>query len=110
MIFSVGNHIELIKKGQKTQTRRDSDRYEVGKTYAIQPKRTAKAIKEGRIKIIDKICEVWPYRINPDNAKSEGDYTPEEFEELYDKLHPNWDCRYAYTFRFLPTQRKVRKP
>lgn len=104
MIFAIGNHIELIIKGLKTQTRRSSNRYEVGKLYSIQPRRTEKGILEGKIKIIDKTCEVWPWKIKPDDAKNEGGYTPEEFEKLYSKMHPEWDERFAYTFRFIPTQ------
>lgn len=100
MIFSVGNHVQLIQKGQKTQTRRDSDRYEVGKTYAIQPCRTCKAIKEGRIMIIDKKWEMG--FVHPVDAKAEGGYRVDEFEELYEKLHPFWYKRWAYTFRFIP--------
>ena len=101
MIFAIGKHIELIIKGLKTQTRRSSDRYKVGKLYSIQPGRTKKGITEGKIRIIDKTREVWPFTIRPDDAKAEGGYTPEEFEELYEKLHPEWDERMAYTFRFV---------
>lgn len=100
MIFSISNHIELIKKGQKTQTRRESDRYEVGKTYAIQPCRTCKGIKEGRIMIIDKRCESG--FVHPIDAKAEGGYRVDEFEELYEKVHPKWSKRWVYTFSFLP--------
>lgn len=107
MIFSVANHIEQIIKGEKTQTRRSSDRYEVGKTYAIQPARTAKAISQGRIRIIHKMCEVWDLKISPDDAKAEGGYTVEQFEKLYEKLHPNWDARWAYTFRFVPSKKEA---
>ena len=102
MIFAIGKHIELIIKGLKTQTRRSSDRYKMGKLYSIQPGRTKKGITQGKIKIIDKTREIWPSTIRPDDAKAEGGYTPEEFEELYEKLHPGWDERLAYTFRFVP--------
>ena len=106
MIFAVSNHVELIKKGLKTETRRSSDRYEVGKSYAVQPCRTCKAILEGRILITQKRKE--KYRldspISKSDAKAEGDYTPEEFEELYEKLHSYWLIRYAYTFRFIPKE------
>lgn len=105
MIFSISNHIEQIIKGTKTQTRRASDRCQVGKLYSIQPSRTAKGIPKGKIKIVDKVREIWDYTINPDDAKAEGGYTPEEFEALYEKLHPNWDERIAYTFRFIPTEK-----
>ena len=100
MIFSIGNHIELIVKGLKTQTRRQSDRYEVGKLYSIQPERTAKAIPQGKIRILEKLREPWPYTISINDAKAEGGYTPQKFEQLYEKIHPKWHQRFAYTFRF----------
>jgi len=102
MIFSVENHVELIKKGQKTQTRRASDRYEVGKTYAIQPSRTSKAIPDGRILIIKKRKEKYRLDIISEfDAEAEGCYSPTQFENLYEKLHPYWLIRYAYTFKFV---------
>lgn len=101
MIFGIANHVTLVIQGKKTQTRRSSDRYEVGRLYSIQPSRTSKGIKEGKIKIVDKKREVYPYTIDVGDAKAEGDYEPEEFEKLYNKLHPFWHQRYAYTFRFV---------
>lgn len=102
MIFAIEKHIDLIIKGLKTQTRRSSDRYKVGKVYSIQPGRGKKGISQGKIKIVDKVREIWPAKIGHDDAKAEGGYTPEEFEELYEKIHPGWDERMAYTFRFVP--------
>jgi len=57
VIFSKSDHIQQIILGTKTQTRRPSDRYQVGKTYAIQPGRGKPAIPEGRIFITDKWME-----------------------------------------------------
>jgi len=107
MIFSIGNHVEMIIKGLKTQTRRSSDRYEVGKLYTVQPGRTKKGIAKGKIKIIYKKCERRngnKFLTSPEDAKAEGGYSIREFEELYEKIHPNWDERFAYTFRFVPTR------
>lgn len=103
------NHVEQIIKGTKTQTRRASGRYKVGKTYSIQPKRTEKGIDQGKIIIIDKTFEVWSpsFTIHPNDAKAEGNYSVEEFEELYNKLHPHWRVRVVYTFRFVPKKEKV---
>jgi hypothetical protein len=52
MIFSKSDHIEQIKAGTKTQTRRPTDRYKVGKLYAIQPGRGKPGIPEGKILIV----------------------------------------------------------
>lgn len=104
MIFSIADHVNQIKKGTKTQTRRKSNAYLVGKTYSVQPGRTKLGIPEGRILIIDKIVETNPFdKILYKDAKAEGGYTPTEFEELYGKMYPGWKERYAYTFKFVPS-------
>ena len=121
MIFSVEDHIEQIKAGTKTQTRRGSGKYQVGKLYAVQPCRTCKGIVEGKVYIGEKVKEWRPdfsdlpksarfarkwremeagYPIRDYNAKAEGGYTPEEYEELYEKMHPGWTERWAYYFSF----------
>ena len=91
MIFGVEGHVEAIKNNLKTETIRGPEafeRYFVGETYAIQPKRTAKGIKEGRILIVAKWLEtkVANYPISVLDALSEGNYTPEDYEKLYEKL------------------------
>ena len=109
MIFSEGDHIEQIKAGTKTQTRRVSDRYEVGKLYTVQPCRTCKGMPEGKILIRAKIIELnhpnpaWGW-IMEDDAKAEGGYIPEEYEKLYNKMHPGWEKRYAYLFQYYTTE------
>jgi len=111
MIFSEADHIEQIKAGTKTQTRRTSDRYEIGKLYAVQPCRTCKGIPEGKILIRGKILEsrigkghhqlspMW-WTITAHDAEDEGGYTPEEYEKLYEKMHPGWEERWAYLFGY----------
>lgn len=104
MIFSIADHVEQIKKGSKTQTRRKSNAYLVGKTYSIQPGRTKPGIPEGRILIINKRVETNPFDcISEDDAKAEGGYSYEQFEFLYTRMYPNWKERYAYTFMFVPS-------
>lgn len=105
MIFSVPGHIEQIKNGTKTQTRRKSPAYRVGKTYAVQPGRTEKGIKEGRILITRKREEKYlDGGISVADALAEGKYTPGQFEILFKNMYPEWILRYAYTFRFIPSQ------
>lgn len=106
MIF-MKEHIEDILRGVKTQTRRDSGRYEIGKTYAIQPCRTCKEIPEGRVLIKDKWLEdrtEYPASISFGDAQAEGGYTPQNYEALYEKLHPRWTDRWAYEFGFVVCQ------
>ena len=92
MIFSEGNHVQQIVRGTKTQTRRNSGRYEIGKTYAIQPCRTCKGIKDGRILITDKKLEHRSFSghsISKEDAIAEGGYTQWEFYYLYKKTDKN---------------------
>ena len=111
MIFSVEGHIEQIKAGTKTQTRRGSGKYQVGKLYAVQPGRTKPGIPDGKILIVAKRIEARPpnmssawWKISPEEARDEGGYTPEEYEELYEKMHPGWTRRWAYLFKYYPIE------
>ena len=105
----MNDHVEQIINGTKTQTRRASPRYEVGKTYAVQRCRTCKGIPEGRIKIFKRKTECNHFTIGWMDAREEGGYTSEEFERLYNKIHPNWEVRYAYTFRFMTVVNETRE-
>jgi hypothetical protein len=89
-------HIEMIFGGKKHQTRRPTGRYKVGHTYAVQPKRCAKADPRGRILIKKKTKEGSWQMISESDAAAEGGYTPEEYEALYTKMYPGWSERYAY--------------
>lgn len=108
MIFAVADHIEQIKKGTKTQTRRvakpNSFFYRVAHTYGVRKCRTCKNLPEGRIRIIKAWFELRQDRISEADAKAEGGYTPEEYEELFEKMHPKWRSRYCYWFRWEATK------
>jgi hypothetical protein len=113
MIFSIADHIEQIKQHRKTQTRRPSGKYQVGKLYAIQPCRTCKGIPDGKIFIVSKTIEhkrnmkleeVWLYPISDRDAEAEGGYGRTEYEELYEKMYPNWRIRYRYRFTYYPKE------
>ena len=104
MIFSIGDHVEMIKNGQKTQTRRQSSTYMLGRTYGIQPGRRTLGIAEGRILITGKRKELSPGNISKEDAWDEGCYSPNFFEKLYRELYPRWEIRYAYTVEFVPTE------
>ena len=109
MIFSVEGHILKIISGEKTQTRRASDKYKVGNLYSIQAHRGAEGIPDGKILIAAKREEIktsdprWYYLLK-DEALAEGGYTPEEYEELYEKMHPGWENRFSYLFRYFTTE------
>ena len=79
MIFSMADHIEQILKGTKTQTRRKSGKYRVGRKYGIQPGYSKPNIADGKIYIVDKKIESRVYdKISVEDAKAEGGYSPEE--------------------------------
>ena len=104
MIFSMADHIEQIKKGTKTQTRRKSPSYSVGHTYAISRGRE-KGILDGRILITRKRAERFNDGfISVVDALAEGGYTPGQYEILFKNMYPGWIMRYAYTFRFIPSE------
>ena len=102
MIFAVADHIKQVMEHTKTQTRRRSGRYQVGKRYSVQPGRTKPGVPDGKILIVRKRVEYRnaPCIITRRDALAEGGYSPPKFEALYSRMHPNWKIRYAYTFRF----------
>jgi len=106
MIFAEDDHDELVIQRKKTQTRRESGRYQIGKDYAIQKCRTCPARPEGRILILKKKPEMVEVDtpISVEDALAEGGYTPEQYERLYEKMHRGWLDRWAYEFRFIPKE------
>ena len=122
MIFSGSNvingkevsHIDLILNGLilkgkrspeliiKSQTRRLSGRYIVGRLYAIQPKRTAKGLSDVKIHIDYKWRETrlcpGVILVSKEEAWAEGGYTPQAYENLFEKMYPGWTNRWAYEF------------
>lgn len=102
MIFSP-KHIKLIKKGQKTQTRRlSAGVYRIGRDYSVQPGRGKPGVPKLRIKITDIGLEVG--RISARDAKAEGGYTPDEYEREFKRLYPNYELnsgRWMFEFSVL---------
>ena len=101
-------HFDMVLDGTKTRTTRLSDRYQLGKDYAIQPKRTKKGM-EGYRMVIDKKTKEAPdfwvgdypnWSTSYKDAKAEGGYMPEEFEEVFRKLHPKWDGKERWAYEF----------
>ena len=100
MIFGK-KHIEQIKAGTKTQTRRKSNIYVPGQAYTIQRGRGKRGIKEGVIVITRKRVEYRVHALSPSDAQAEGSYTPAEYETLYSLMYKNWEIRYAYDFVYV---------
>ena len=104
MIFAVKDHVEQVVNGEKTQTRRNSYKYNVGQTYAIQSGRGKKGDSRGRILIIRKWSEDWGTMIKDNDAKAEGGYNSIEYEHLYADMNPTWEIRWCYEFEFWSTE------
>ena len=123
MIFNILGHIDLIRNGAKTQTRRvNRGIYKVGKDYAVQRKRGVKAEPNIRI-VMDRIreeeakqflvsaqgvkypCEIY---ITKGDALAEGDYTPARFEGLFRELNPKWDSWSRWAFEFHVIEMRTR--
>ena len=108
MIFAFNGHVDQVVSGIKTQTRRNSDKYKLGKDYAVQSGRGKPADPRGRIKITKIWVELGGTMISEADAKAEGchqlgHYTPYEYELLYHKMNKLWEKRHCYEFKFLPT-------
>jgi hypothetical protein len=117
MIFNVPGHIEMIRDGTKTQTRRlNRGIYQVERDYAVQRKRGVKAESDIRI-VMD---EIWSeisyenlqknfYEMPPNthlmpvtlrDANSEGYVSSSAFEEAFRELNPKWDRKGRWVFKF----------
>jgi hypothetical protein len=107
MIFNVPGHIDMIRNGTKTQTRRvNRGVYQVGRDYAVQQKRGVKAENDIRI-VMDKIWEEARYgyglgvpTLSEGHAQAEGGYTPQKYEQEFRKAYPRWDEDQRWAFRF----------
>ena len=109
MIFNVPGHINMIRNGTKTQTRRvNRGIYKIGKDYAVQQKRGVKAESNIRI-VIDEIVEEkknlthylpQDVQISFQDAQEEGGYISFEYEQEFKKAYPKWDGRKRWKFKF----------
>jgi len=108
MIFQE-KHIEQIKRGEKTQTRRLNGRYLEGHTYCIQYGYGTKGIEGYRLKITGKRWESGPFnipanQISKEDAWAEGGYSVQEYEELFKNFYKACKRgRVAYTFEVIRT-------
>ena len=102
MIFTE-EHINKIRKGHKTQTRRvNRGIYQVGRSYCVQPKRGVKSVPDIRI-VMDEITQETSGRfISIRDAWAEGRYTPWGYERVFQNLNPKYDRsrdeRWAFKF------------
>lgn len=109
MIFKP-EHIEMIRKGTKTQTRRLYSGYHIGHSYAVQEGRGACGLPDMRIVIKRKwVEEHGENAISREDADAEGGYTPEEYERLYSSMYPEWFKRTAYEFEAATIKLRVQE-
>ena len=115
MIFQL-EHIEQMRKGEKTQTRRWSEkvpttllynRYKIGQLYAVQEGRGKPGLKDIKIRVVRKWIDVSGYNysiinlvgytnirdipIYKEDAQAEGRYNPESYEVEFKRLNKKWD-------------------
>jgi len=85
-------HIEKIKKGTKTQTRRiKRGIYRIGHSYSVQKGREVKGESDIRI-VMDKIWSEIHHvgdLISEKDAMKERGYTPKQYEEVFTELNPH---------------------
>ena len=143
MIFNIPGHIDMIRNGLpspknhyivsrthyptlivKTQTRRlNRGIYQVGKDYAVQPKRGVKAEpgirivmdriwkETGKVFLISpsgrKFANATEIHITKEDAWAEGGYTQEQYEKLFRELNPKWTgwSRWAFKFHVIEVRR-----
>jgi len=100
MIFSK-DHIEKIRDGTKTQTRRLKSNYKIGRSYAVQPGRGKRAIPDMRIEILD----IWQEKlgeISEEDCREEGYNSSDEYREIWAKINKKYEpdqVVYAIKFR-----------
>ena len=96
-------HIEQIRKGIKTQTRRrNRGIYQIGHSYSVQKGRGIKGEPDIRI-VMEKIWEEIHLQgdlISEKDALKEGGYTPEQYEETYQKINPHLEGGKRFGFEF----------
>lgn len=83
MFFSRSN-LERLLRGKKTQTRRLSGRYQVGRTYGVRTWIYEKSL--ARIRITGKRQETLG-EISEEDARREGYKDAEEFKRAWSELH-----------------------
>jgi hypothetical protein len=110
MIFQKDD-INKIINGEKTQTRRvNRGRYQLNRPYAIQLGRGKPALNGYKI-VFDTIeVEKPPTLISWDDAQAEGGYLPDEYEKLFQRLYPTWNClsddRWVFKFHVIRVDNK----
>ena len=93
------SHIDKIRKGTKTQTRRiNRGLYKIGHSYSVQRGRGKKGEPDIRI-VIDKIWRE-DHKISEEDALAEGGYTPDQYEKEFKKIYPEWDGKERWVFVF----------
>jgi uncharacterized protein YqfB (UPF0267 family) len=84
-------HVEMIRKGIKTQTRRNWKKRMV-KPGGIYKVKTQMLSKDYHCTIKVKSCLKERLRdISAFDAMCEGNYTPHEFKEIWMKINGSWD-------------------
>ncbi len=101
MIFTKES-IELIRSGQKTETRRiwKVPHVKVGGVYGTRTSRREKEAGYPKIRVTE-IRQERLFDITPDGVRREGFSLFSEFKEVWEQLHGKWEPRReVYVVRF----------
>ncbi|MBT0160697.1 ASCH domain-containing protein [Candidatus Bathyarchaeota archaeon A05DMB-2] len=94
-------HINAIREGRKTQTRRTHRHtWQLGKTYAVRTSYFGKP--EGYIRILRKFKQRLG-GISAEDVRKEGYNSLEEFKQAWTAINGRWDpdlVVWVYEFRF----------
>jgi len=102
-------HIEKIKRGEKTVTRRDWKRAMV-KVGGVYPAQTQRYQRKSECDVFFRVIALYRQRLGDmteEDAKKEGGYTLEEFEKVWKEINGWWDPnRVVWVVEFEPILRK----
>jgi hypothetical protein len=88
-------HIDQIRRGEKTQTRRDwSENYARPNVGSIQIASTEMFTSDAEADCYIRITDHWREQLGdmlPTDAEAEGGYSLAEFREVWAELHGEWD-------------------
>lgn len=92
MLFTE-EHIRKIINGKKTQTRRlwDSKQVNVGNSYRASESLFTERENSPAYIVVNDVYEEPLGNITESDAQKEGEYTIEEFKELWIDMHGSWN-------------------
>jgi len=107
-------HVDMIKKGQKTATRRDWQR-KMAKEGGVYPVQTKMFQPKSEVDVFIEVTDIWTEKLKDmteQDAYREGHYTLEEFKQIWIDINGEWDDElevYAINFKVHKVDRTLWK-